>query len=176
MIVPGLLNGRASFGVEYRPTNGPREIYAITGVNQVDGDGLPRFDSAFARIVVHEFNHAWANALIDEHRASFAQFGDALYRPVADRMRRLAYGSWESMLYEALVRAAVVRYVADHDGDDAARAEIATQSDLGFVWAADLDTLLRRYPNDRTTYPSLRAFMPRVVDFFRNAVSPSQRR
>jgi hypothetical protein len=91
---------------------------------------------------------------------------DALYEPLADRMRAQAYGSWESMMYEALVRAGVIRYVAAHQGEAAAREEIAAQTELGFVWSEALDDLLRQYENDRERYPSVRSFMPRIVAFF----------
>lgn len=168
VLVPGLLNGRASYGVEYQPDAGEREIYAITGVSMVGPDGLPLFEPEFARVIVHEFSHAYANGLIDAHRTELAEIGEALYAPVADRMRQQAYGSWESMLYEALVRAAVVRYVAVHEGAAAAEAEIAEQADLGFVWSEALDELLREYENGRGRYASVRSFMPRIIAFFRD--------
>lgn len=166
ILVPGLLNGGASYGVEYQPEDGEREVYAITGVRGVDEDGFPRFEDEFARVVVHELDHAYANALIDAHRDELAAIGDALYEPVADRMRGQAYGSWESMMYESLVRAAVIRYVDAHEGETAAAQVIAEQTDLGFEWSGALDELLREYEADRARYPSVRAFMPRIVELF----------
>ncbi len=135
VIVPGLLNGRASYGVEFSALDGTREIYAITGVNDVDAAGLPRFLLAFAR--------------------------------VAEKMRAQAYGTWQSMLYETLVRAAVVRYVAAHDGEADAAAELREQVESGFVWLPELDALLQRYERERARYPSMRAFMTEIVAFLR---------
>ena len=166
-LVPGLVNGRASYGVEYQPSSGPTELYAIVGVTAVDGVGLPTFDLDFAFLVAHEFNHSYANAMIDAHVEEFSEFADSLYVPVEDMMRRQAYGSWESMLYESLVRAAVARYRLHHGGEAEAAAEIEEQTELGFIWTAELYDLLGEYESNRDTYPSMTQFMDRVVSFFR---------
>ena len=80
LLVPGLVNGRASYGVEYQPPTGPTELYAIVGVTAVDGVGLPTFDEDFALLIAHEFNHSYANALIEarKQRGGFASVDDLL--------------------------------------------------------------------------------------------------
>lgn len=116
VLVPGLLNGRASYGVDFERPDGRGELYAITGVTEVDAAGVPTFDASFARTVVHEFNHSFANPLVDRYRTELEEVGKDLYASVADVMRAQAYGSWESMMFESLVRAAVVRYVDSSTG------------------------------------------------------------
>lgn len=163
VLVPGLTNGRASYGVEFQAPGAPAEVVAITGVTQVDSSGMPVFPASYATTVIHEFNHAFANALVDAHAAEFAQFGDSLIAPVRDQMRRQAYGSWDSVIRETLVRAAVVRYLAAHNGTAAAEAELAEQVSSGFTWLRQLDAVLAEYESKRSDYPTLRSFMPRVV-------------
>ena len=167
LLVPGLVNGRASYGVEYQPPTGPTELYAIVGVTAVDGVGLPTFDEDFAFLIAHEFNHSYANGLIEAHLEEFSEFADSLYAPVEQMMRRQAYGSWESMLYESLVRAAVARYRLSHGGEAEAAAEIEEQVEAGFVWTGELYELLGQYEGERESYPSMAQFMDRVVGFFR---------
>ena len=60
----------------------------------------------------------------------------------------------------------MIRYVAGRDGEAAAAESIAEQADLGFEWSGALDELLREYEADRARYPSVRAFMPRIIAFF----------
>lgn len=167
VLVPGLTNGRASYGVEYQAPGAPAEIIAITGVTNVDSSGMPVFPPDYATTVVHEFNHAFANVLVDAHAAEFAQFGDSLIAPVMDQMRRQSYGSWDSVIRETLVRAAVVRYLAAHGGAAAAEAELAEQVRSGFTWLRQIDTLLAGYESKRSDYPTMRSFMPRVVQSLR---------
>lgn len=174
ILVPGLLNGAASYGVEYRAPGDRGERYAITGVTETDVAGYPDFGERYPITIVHEFSHSYADALIDAHREKLASFADSLYAPVADRMRRQAYGSWESMMYETLVRAAVARYLWRYEGDAAARHEIEAQVELGFVWIPGLDELLAEYERSRDAYPALRDFMPRIVAYLRG-VAPSLR-
>ena len=81
---------------------------------------------------------SYANALIEAHLDEFSEFADSLYAPVEQMMRRQAYGSWESMLYESLVRAAVARYRLSHGGEAEAAAEIEEQVEAGFVWTGEL--------------------------------------
>ncbi|MDX1396588.1 MAG: DUF4932 domain-containing protein [Gemmatimonadota bacterium] len=171
VLVPGLLNGRASYGVDYEGPHEEREFFAITGVTDVDAAGMPVFDPDFAGTIVHEFNHSFVNPLVDRHRAELQEVGEPLYETVAEAMRALRYGSWESMMLESLVRAAVVRYVADHEGEDAAAEESRAQVEAGFVWTPELVDLLQRYEDRRDAYPAMDSFMPAIVAFFRTLIA-----
>lgn len=142
ILVPGLINGRASYGVSYANSRGPDEIYAITGVTDVDGAGIPTFGSDYAATVVHEFNHAFVDDMVAAHADEYREFGDRLYETHAEAMRAQRYGSWESMVREYLVRSAVVRYRFDHEGAAAAEAEIAEQDELGWRYIRPLADLL----------------------------------
>jgi hypothetical protein len=66
------------------------------------------------------------------------------------------------------VRACEVRYAARYEGTAAARSSIAYQKGRGFLWTEELSNLLAQYEAHRDQYPTLEAFAPRLVDFFRN--------
>jgi hypothetical protein len=80
-------------------------------------------------------------------------------------MNRQAYGTWQNIIEESIVRAATMRYIFDHKGAEAAREAIAIEERRSFVWTGELVSLLDGYEKDRARYPTLEAFMPRVVSF-----------
>ena len=169
IIVPGLVNGGPSYAVNLIAEDGVEEIYAIPGVWQVDSFGLPRFSGDWLRTLVHEFVHSYANPLNDKHAAEMETAARQLYEPVQEAMHKQAYRGWQTLLHESLVRAATVRYVIEHDGAEAGQRAVEHEHSRSFFWTGDLVKLLGQYENDRQTYPTLEAFMPRVVEFFNQA-------
>jgi hypothetical protein len=162
----GLLNGGGCYGSHFRAADGHEELYCILGVWQTDKQGLPEFTSDTLPTVVHEFCHSYANPLIERHLAELQASGDALFEPVAGRMRSQAYGSGETLLYESLVRACVVRYVRQYEGEEAAGRAIQAEKKKGFLWMQEMSALLGEYEAHRDQYPTLEAFSPQMVSFF----------
>ncbi len=169
VLVPGLTNGRASYGVEYRDS-ATHELYAITGVMDVDDAGFPTFGPDFTATVVHELNHPYADPVVEAYLDALGPPADSLLARNANAFRRQAIGSGETLVIESLVRAAVARYRFDSEGPDARDAEVAEQVELGFAWMPDLVALLGEYQADRDRWPTLADFMPRVVTFFQRQV------
>lgn len=165
-LVLGMLNGGACYGPSVLRPDGTEQLYCVLGVWATDDEGQPRFDADMLGTVVHEFCHSWCNALADAHADALRPAAEQLWPHLADQMRAQAYGTWQTMLREALVRACVVRYQQQVGGDAAARREIDEQHRRGFPWTGELAELLGEYERDRQRYPRLDAFMPRVVAFF----------
>ena len=162
-VVPALLNGGAQYAAKYLDGAGVQEAYAIVGVYKVDAGGLPRFDTSDADNVVHEFTHTLADRAVTAALPLLTTAGPALYGRVAGKMREQAYGEWQTMVYEAVVRAIVVRFIAAHRGEEAARAEIAAQESLGFSMTRALVALLSEYEASRATYPTFDDLTPRLA-------------
>ncbi len=158
----GLLNGGGCYGSHFRAADGHEELYCILGVWQTDKLGLPEFTSDALPTVVHEFCHSYANPLIKRHLAELQASGDALFEPVAGRMRSQAYGSGETLLYESLVRACVVRYVRQYEGEEAAGRAIQAEKKKGFLWMQEMSDLLGEYEAHRDQYPTLEDFSPQT--------------
>jgi hypothetical protein len=164
-VVPGLLNGGNCYGIRFQ--NGEQQdMYCILGVWDADPAGMPRFATSVIPTVVHEFGHSHVNPLVNRRLADFERAGRKLFARSEQTMRRQAYGQWETVIYESLVRATVVRYRNAHDGPLAAMAEVLEQTSRGFVWTGELSKLLDQYESDRKTYPYFEDFMPRIVEFF----------
>ena len=170
-LVPGLVNGPASYGPHIRLESGVEEIYAIPGVWKVDADGLPVFDTSWTPTVVHEFSHSYANPLIDEFASQLDKSGNRLFEAFSSPMSHQAYGDGRTVLKESLVRAVTARYVLEHQGQEAAASEVSEQRKRSFLWTGDLLALLGQYAQNRERYPTLESFMPQVIAFLAGTAS-----
>lgn len=167
VVVPGLLNGGANYGVQSRFPDGSLQFYAIIGAMKVDSAGWPVFDASYMPTIVHEFNHSFVNPVIDARRADFAAVGPAVLAAVQQQMKDMAYNDWTTVINESVVRVAVARYRMSHDGAAGGAAEVAEQRANGFLWMPALYALFGEYERDRARYPDLASFVPRLVEFWR---------
>jgi hypothetical protein len=174
-VVLGLLNGCCCYGPHCRDASGREELFCVLGVWKTDGEGLPVFTRDMLGTVVHEFCHSYANAVIHRHYDELRPAGEKLFKGVSDRMRSQAYGNAQTMLCESLVRACVVRYRLRYEGADAAEREIREQQKRGFVWMKELSQQLADYEVHREQYPTLEAFSPRMVSFFKEFAEQDHR-
>jgi hypothetical protein len=168
-VVLGMGNGGGNFGPRVVYPGGREDVYAIEGVDSVDASGTPVFpEDWYLPTLVHEFNHSFVNYLSDLNRQALEGAGKVLFDSVKPVMARQAYASWQTMENEALVRAAVVRYLMEHpDGGQPPMAELGVQVNRrGFFWLRGLVALLGRYESERATFPTLESFMPEIVRFY----------
>ncbi len=163
--------GGGNYGPRFIAPDGHKTVYAIMGVWQTDEAGLPRIGRHVIPTLVHEFSHSFVNHNVDAHRTELADAGKAIYPLVEPLMKQQAYGTWMTMLYEALVRAATARYVLADQGEEAARRVVLTEQVRGFIAMDELYELLGEYEADRARYPTLASFMPRFVDWL-NELAP----
>jgi hypothetical protein len=161
-----LSGGGGSYGARFRAPDGSEELYCILGVRQTDEQGLPEFTREVLPTVVHEFCHSYANPIIERHQAELRASGDALFEHVAGRMRSQAYSSAHEMLKESLVRACVIRYLRQYEGEEAVRRRIQVEKQNGFLWMQEMSDLLGDYESHREMYPTLEDFSPRLAAFF----------
>jgi len=178
ILIAALLNGGGNYGAFARgvspageaPARPARQVaeefFAILGTEAVDGDGLPSYPPRVARTIVHEFSHSVVNPLVDAHVGELKAVTARLFALVEQQMRSQAYGVPTALMYESLVRASTVRYLSVADGADAAGREAAASRENGFLWVGKLADTLREYEQNRNTYPTLEAFVPRLVAFF----------
>jgi len=162
LVVVGLGNGGHCYGASARTPQG-EELYCILGAWQPDERGVPCFDEAIVPTVVHEFVHSYTNPLVDSHQAALEQVGQRSFAPVERQMAEQAYGEWKIMLYETMVRACVGRYLLACQSAPAAERLLQECESLGFRLVRPLYTLLAEYESNRDRYPTLEAFMPRII-------------
>jgi hypothetical protein len=166
VVVPGLLNGGCNYGPSRRTAGGKEELFCVLGVWHVDAKGMPTFGDGQVGTIVHEFCHSYANAVVDRHANELKAAGQKMFPLVAKKMQSMAYDNWQTMFYESLVRACVLRYVRHYDGGLAAWTATKEEQWNGFSWMDGLTSLLEEYETHRDRYPSLESFSPRLITFF----------
>lgn len=163
-VVLAMLNGPSNYGTRVK-TDNLEELYSIVGVSDVNWLGYPKFDRGMLPTLVHEFCHSYSNPIVAKHFKELQAAGERLFPKVKDKMQRMAYASWETMMYESLVRACVIRYVA-FENPKAVEGMVEEERKNGFLWMKGLVDLLGGYEANRAKYPTLDAFFPRIVEFF----------
>ena len=82
-------------------------------------------------------------------------------------MSRQAYGNWQTMINESLVRAAVICYMLDKKyAPEEIKNELSEQIQRNFRWMPELVRLLRTYEKEQSRYESLEKFYPHIINFF----------
>jgi len=165
VIVNGLGNGGGNYGSAIVFKNGKREVYAIMGTWSVDSLGMAKFGlKDYFPLLLHEFNHSFVNDLIDKNIKKFESSGEKIYAVVGKQMQKQAYGDYKIMLSEALVRAAVLKYMKDHNfKKEEIDKEIQEQLNNGFLWINELENELEKYSKQREKYPTLESYIPNII-------------
>lgn len=169
-ILIGISNGGCNYGPNVIYPDGREDAFAIMGTWTVDNDGMPVYTAGYyLSTLIHEFNHSFINYLNEKNISKLENSGKILFDPLENIMRGQAYSSPLYMLNEALVRAAVVRYIIKHNPDKtAADREIGSQISNGFIWIKELVDTLGYYEKNRKKYPTLESFMPAIIKFYTN--------
>jgi len=179
-IIIGIGNGMNNYGPSLDYTNGSRKVYSVMGVGQVDSIGMPVFvyNALAPLVIIHEFNHSFVNSLINKNKEALRESGEKMFSVIKDVLANQAYGTWEIMMCEALVRAAVIKYIQDSDyyqqlqqmiGSDFHIKEfmINMEKENGFFWIEELIAELESYDRQRDKYPTLESYMPKLIEAYK---------
>lgn len=164
--------GYGNFGPRLE-TSTKNEFYAILAPTG-NYDRLPTFSSVdLYGLIWHEFGHSFANPLIEEQMAELSALS-ALWEPIKASMQSQAYQEWKVVLWEHLVNAVMCRLAAAKHGENYSEINYVRPL-LGkrWIYLNPLLEALKVYEASRTTYPTLRSFMPKLVDVFRQ-IQPQQ--
>ena len=165
IVVNALSNGPNNYGAATTDSHGRRTVYAIMGAWSTDSAGMVLFHpGAYFPTLVHEFNHSFVNRVVGAHFAELKPYGERIMAVVGPAMARQAYPGWQTVMCEAAVRAAVIKYLKDHNMP--AGQETVSQKTRSFVWIGKLVEELERYGAERDRYPTLESYMPRIVEAY----------
>ena len=168
IISPGC--GGHNYGPSYSLPNAKKEVFAIMGTWKVDEFGMPVYEKdEYLPLIVHEFNHSFVNSLLAKYKDSFEESGKEIYKAEEYEMsRQQAYGNWQIMLDEALVRASVIKYFMDHSASELESGKMMVNEFInGFIWIKELVDELKKYDNQRSIYPTLESYMPVLSDAYK---------
>lgn len=163
-VIVGLLTGGGNYGMSVQYPDGREEITPVIGCAHFDEHGIPVIDDAsWLPIIVHEFCHPYSNPLFQAQPEPFHAAGQALLDRHRDAMRSQAYGGWQAVICETLVRASVVRYLRANHGEAVAREELENQEKRSFTWLGAVSERLDKYERHRDRYPTFSDFLPEIA-------------
>ena len=168
IISPGC--GGHNYGPSYSLPNSKKKVFAIMGTWKVDESGMPIYNKEdYLPLIVHEFNHSFVNSLLAKYKDSFEESGKEIFKAEEYEMSsQQAYGNWQIMLDEALVRASVIKYFVDHGANETEIGKLMIKDFLnGFIWIKELVDELKKYDNLRNICPNLESYMPVLADAYK---------
>lgn len=141
-------------------------IYANIGPDaQVKHVPTFRDTAYFTELEIHEFGHSFL-PIAGETDSPFAQDISAtayLFPAIEAQMSAHAYGSWDTVLEETVLRACVVRVMEQYDAEHAARL-LQEERDSGFLYIDSVYTSLQTYMEQRDAYPDIVSFLPVIFE------------
>jgi hypothetical protein len=169
-IIVSLGTGDHCYCVTNQTEKGKTQTYVVIGTWAFDGNGIPAYSKENCLpFVVHEYAHSFVNPLLAQYENEFEAYGNSLYPLVKDLMVGQAYGKWQIMLNEALVRAIVIKYLNDHNFNNNVIANTINQDKkMGFGWVTVLAKQLYIYEHQRSVYPTFEHYIPQLLDFYKN--------
>ncbi len=169
LIVNGLGNGGGNYASSVNFPIDKRKVYAIMGTWKTDSTGMAMFPiKSYFPTLLHEFNHSFVNYLLDKNPKPFEESGTKIFNEVKDKMNNGGYYNWQTMLNEALVRAAVIKYMKDHNfAEEQISLEVSEQISRGFIWIEELVEELESYSSNREEYPTLESYVPNLIKAYK---------
>jgi hypothetical protein len=145
--------------VEY--LDGKEDLYSII-ICAINSLNNPFFGDWALNLVIHEFCHSFCNPLIIDNYDKMKKKADEFYKIKQDVLSKQAYGNSQTMLHEILVRASVIKYMADHYPTNPEKY-FSNEKNKGFIWIEELYNSLLNYEQNRVKYPTLKSYMPEIV-------------
>ena len=131
-------------------------------------------------MLIHEFNHSFVNPLIfndPTNAAMIKECGEWLLNFSLWIMRYEAYSTWQTVINESIVRAAVIIYMLNHKYTaKQIDAAVLDEVSRGFTWMPELVKCLRYYCDHRDTYKTLNDYYPQIAKCLSDYVEKERNR
>jgi len=159
---------RGGFGPRIPNADGEFNIYAVLSVPNLQ-DGIPYLSKErILHYVWHEFGHSFVNPLTDKHSERVSAL-NSLFEPIKDVMARQAYGNWETVVNEHVIRAINIRLMYLHFGSEQSNAVLETELERGFIYIEPLIEKLKIFEQKRDKNGiTFSQFYPELLTAFEN--------
>jgi hypothetical protein len=160
VIVPAF---RGGYGPKIPDADGKEHIYAcLSTTNQKDGIPYLSRDNLLY-YVWHEFGHSFVNPVTEKYADRVASSNE-IFEPIKERMSKQAYGEWETVVNEHIIRAVHVRLTELHLGSRQAKKQLSNEKRKGFIYIEPLVEKLKYFENQRNeTYITFSEFYPELL-------------
>ncbi|MBO4619052.1 MAG: DUF4932 domain-containing protein [Victivallales bacterium] len=163
-VVLSLLVGPHNYGCNAQLKDGGTLLSPVIGCCRVDENGtFFYYEKAVLPIVIHEFCHSYCNPLMDRFWSSMSQTAEKVFQQTAQQLVQSAYGLATTMMYETFVRACVIRYMKTHYPQLDESVLVNEEEKQGFCLTQTVCDALKKYEQQRDTYPMMADFMPIYV-------------
>lgn len=135
----------AGYGPNMDAGNGKLDVYNIVGFNH-STNGIPVFgdEQTFKYMVWHEFSHSFVNPLVDKYYIEFEKY-ISLEKPILSIMGNMAYGKWNTIMCEHIVRAITTAFTFEKYGKEKAGIALKNERDKGFIYIDSLYSKILDY-------------------------------
>ncbi len=169
-----LLTGIYNYGATTTDKQGSQSTYASVCC-YLNSNNEPTINTTYAKsIVIHEFAHYYCNPLINKNIELLEPYIPVLYSQMGEKIKSEPYAPKEAVLTEPFVRAVEILYDKQNNNDHTLIQ--SDQLNLGIYWMEDFVAILEKYGNDREKYRNMDDFMPRVVEFYAELASGTEKR
>ncbi len=153
--------------------DGATDIYNIMSAIKTKG-GSPVFQNVnrVENLVWHEFGHSFVNNLTRDNIDLVTNY-EALLEPIKTSMKDQAYGSWETVVNEHVIRAVCLKFAEDKHGSGMAYHMKFNEIYSSFYYIDPLCEQIDFYMQNRDTYKTFEDFYPVLI---KKAFSKAQKK
>lgn len=157
------LHGGGSYGPQIITKEKGVEIYSIVGCQMLNGNLDPAFGTrnSFDYLQSHEFSHSFINPITLKNINLVNSYTD-LYNPIEEKMKNMAYSTWQTCLDEHIIRALTSRF-AYHEEESKGIMYLESEKQEDFIYVEALYNKLEEYENNRDKYPTIEDFYPELL-------------
>jgi len=154
---------QGNYGPRIQRADGSYDLYSVVGTRGVV-DGVPVFGNtaSFRHLALHEFGHSFVNPTTSRFEEEVYRY-EGLLGPIQERMRSMAYGSWEPALNEHILRAVTTRMIHNREGPAAGERALNYERNRGFIYVPALVEKLAEYEANRDRFPTFVDFYPELL-------------
>jgi hypothetical protein len=139
---------RGGYGLRIPGNNRQYNIFACLSTDKMKNKTPYLGEKVLLYFVWHEFGHSFVNPVTEQYSDRVASLSK-MFEPIKEKMARRAYGEWETVVKEHILRAAHIRLTELHLGYSKARAQKAAERRNGFIYIEPLVEKLKEFEKQR---------------------------
>ncbi len=121
-------------------------------------------------LTIHEFSHSFVNPALETYRARITNSSHLFTDELKQKMESKGISNWNVYVIESLVRLGEIRIAAlqnDHERENRLRT-YHTETE-NFIFLPQLEIAIKKFENNRDTYPMWKDFIPELLEVFENS-------
>jgi hypothetical protein len=159
----------SSKGINVLRDSHKTDAYFLCGCPELSAKSL-RSKLDFTCLCWHEFGHTFVNPLTWKYRDLVAKYS-AFYGPI-QYVRYEGYPNWGVAINEQIVRASSVFIASKEFGPDGEAKALSGELGAYFLYTPTIFHALKRYDQNRATYPTFESYLPELMKSFDSTTIP----